>query len=68
VVIGRPLDLIRIIKIDKPDSRVYYHLQEIGRPNFKMMLDDFTNNHLKIFIIFYFNFLPQNAANPSERR
>jgi predicted GTPase len=47
VVIGTPIDLNRIIKIDKPNTRVYYNLQEIGRPNFDMILDDFVNkNHL----------------------
>jgi predicted GTPase len=45
VVIGTPIDLNRIIKIDKPNTRVYYNLQEIGRPNFNMILDDFVNKH-----------------------
>ena len=36
VVIGTPIDLRRIIKINKPTVRVSYDLQEIGRPN----LDD----------------------------
>ncbi len=33
VVIGTPIDLRRIIKIDKPCVRVSYDLQIIGRPN-----------------------------------
>ena len=41
VVIGTPIDLNRIIKIDKPNTRVYYNLQEIGRPDLNMVLDDF---------------------------
>jgi predicted GTPase len=45
VVIGTPIDLNRIIKIDKPNTRVYYNLQEIGRPNFDMVLDDFIKKH-----------------------
>ena len=45
VVIGTPIDLNRIIKIDKPNTRVYYNLQEIGRPNFDMVLDDFVIKH-----------------------
>jgi predicted GTPase len=45
VVIGTPIDLNRIIKIDKPNTRVYYNLQEIGRPNFNMILDDFVKKH-----------------------
>jgi predicted GTPase len=33
VIIGTPIDLRRVIKIDKPSVRVTYDLQEIGRPN-----------------------------------
>ncbi len=32
VVIGTPIDLSRVLKIDKPTQRVRYELQEIGRP------------------------------------
>jgi len=32
VVIGTPIDLRRVIKIDKPATRVKYELQEIGKP------------------------------------
>jgi predicted GTPase len=32
VIIGTPIDLRRILKINKPSTRVYYELQEIGRP------------------------------------
>ncbi len=45
VVIGTPIDLNRIIKINKPNTRVYYNLQEIGRPNFNGVLDDFVKKH-----------------------
>jgi predicted GTPase len=33
VIIGTPIDLRKIITINKPALRVYYELQEIGRPN-----------------------------------
>ena len=33
VIIGTPIDLNRIIKINKPNTRVYYDLQEIGDPD-----------------------------------
>ena len=33
VVIATPIDLGRVIKIDKPNTRVEYSLQEIGRPD-----------------------------------
>ena len=45
VVIGTPIDLKRIIKIDKPSTRVYYDLQEIGRPNLTQVLEDFIAKH-----------------------
>ena len=45
VVIGTPIDLGRIIKINKPNTRVYYNLQEIGRPNLPMVLDEFVKKH-----------------------
>jgi len=45
VIIGTPIDLNRIIKIKKPNTRVYYNLQEIGRPNLDMVLDDFMRKH-----------------------
>ena len=45
VVIGTPIDLSRIIDIEKPTTRVYYNLQEIGRPNLVEVLDEFTEKH-----------------------
>lgn len=33
VIIGTPIDLRKIINIKKPAVRVYYELEEIGRPN-----------------------------------
>ena len=38
VIIGTPIDLKRIIKINKPSQRVRYELQEIGRPNLEDIL------------------------------
>jgi predicted GTPase len=45
VVIGTPIDLSRIINIEKPATRVYYNLQEIGRPDLEQVLDDFCQEH-----------------------
>ena len=45
VVIGTPIDLNREIKINKPNTRVYYDLQEIGYPTLKEILDDFVEKH-----------------------
>ena len=38
VIIGTPIDLSRIIKINKKSIRVKYELQEIGRPNLEEIL------------------------------
>jgi len=45
VIIATPIDLNRIIKIKKPSTRVYYNLQEIGRPDLTGILDDFVKSH-----------------------
>ena len=45
VVIGTPIDLNRLIKIDKPNTRVYYDLQEIGDPNLGEIIDDFVKKY-----------------------
>jgi predicted GTPase len=38
VIIGTPIDLTRIIKINKPYQRVRYELQEIGQPTLQDLL------------------------------
>ena len=45
VIIGTPIDLNRIIKIKKPNTRVYYDLQEIGEPDLNSVLDEFVSKH-----------------------
>jgi predicted GTPase len=45
VIIGTPIDLNRIINIKKPNTRVYYDLQEIGFPNLDGILTDFVKKH-----------------------
>jgi predicted GTPase len=47
VVIGTPIDLNRIVKINKPTTRVYYDLQEIGTPNLQQVIDDFVEKYVK---------------------
>lgn len=42
VVIATPIDLTRIVKINKPYVKVDYELQEIGKPDFKTLLCDFV--------------------------
>ncbi len=45
VIIGTPIDLNRIININKPTTRVYYDLQEIGSPDLSGVLEDFVAKH-----------------------
>ncbi len=42
VIIGTPIDLNRVINIQKPSVRVTYELQEIGSPNLEIVLKPFT--------------------------
>jgi predicted GTPase len=46
VIIATPIDLNRIIKIKKPNTRVYYDLQEIGEPNLTQVLEEFIKKHM----------------------
>lgn len=41
VVIATPIDLRRLVKINKPSVRVGYELQEIGQPDLEVVLSDF---------------------------
>jgi len=41
VIIGTPIDLSRIIKIEKPTTRVRYDLEEITKPNLAEILKNF---------------------------
>jgi len=41
VIIGTPIDLRRVLKLNKPAVRVRYELQEIGEPTLDQILTDF---------------------------
>ena len=45
VIIGTPMDLSRIINIEKPYTRVNYELKEVGSPNLDEVLKDFIKEH-----------------------
>jgi predicted GTPase len=38
VLIGTPIDLARLLRINKPTQRVRYELQEIGQPTLEEIL------------------------------
>ncbi|MEL7625266.1 MAG: cyclic 2,3-diphosphoglycerate synthase [Anaerolineaceae bacterium] len=43
VVIGTPIDLTRVMKIEKPTQRVRYELEEIGKPDLEDILKKMFN-------------------------
>lgn len=45
VVVATPISLSNIIDIKKPNTRVYYELQEIGTPNLSEILSEFVKSH-----------------------
>ncbi len=45
IVIATPIDLNRIIKINKPNVIVGYDLQEIGKPDLSDVINDFVKKH-----------------------
>ncbi|MGI6537301.1 MAG: cyclic 2,3-diphosphoglycerate synthase [Caldicoprobacterales bacterium] len=45
VIIGTPIDLSRVININKPFTRVYYELAEVTTPNLNDVLESFIKEH-----------------------
>lgn len=41
VLVASPIDIRRVIKLDKPSMRVKYYIEEIGKPTFEDVLDKF---------------------------
>jgi len=44
VIIATPIDLRRVINIKKPSTRVFYDLQEIGKPDMTDVLTEFVES------------------------
>ncbi|NLY79519.1 MAG: GTPase [Lysinibacillus sp.] len=45
VIIGTPIDLTRVISINKPSTRVHYELDELDGPNLTDIIKDFIKKH-----------------------
>jgi predicted GTPase len=45
VLVGTPIDLSRLVRIDRPFLRVTYSLEEIGSPTLAELVDDFAVAH-----------------------
>ena len=48
VLIGTPVDLRRILKINKPMLKVNYEVEEFGKPTLVDVLDGFLRSHKKV--------------------
>jgi predicted GTPase len=44
VIIGTPIDLRRLLKVNKTTVRIRYELQEIGKPDLEEALENFLNS------------------------
>ena len=49
VIIATPIDLARVIKIDKPNLRVTYEVEEVSKPGLTEALAKFTRDHEPAF-------------------
>ncbi|MEK3934639.1 cyclic 2,3-diphosphoglycerate synthase [Sporosarcina sp. FSL W7-1349] len=45
VIIGTPMDLSRVISINKPCTRIHYDLEEVGSPDLNEILKKFIQEH-----------------------
>ena len=45
VIIGTPIDLTKLIKINKPFTRVRYELAEIGKPDLEGIINEFLDTY-----------------------
>jgi len=44
-LIATPIDLARVVKIDKPNLRVTYEVEELTKPGLAEMLVQFSHEH-----------------------
>lgn len=47
VIIGTPIDLSRVININKPHTRIHYELNEVGGQTINQVLDQFVAQEVK---------------------
>lgn len=47
VVVGTPIDLTRVVKVNKPATRVRYEIKEIGELTLETVLDEFLEKMLE---------------------
>ena len=44
---GSPIDLSKLVKVDKPIIKVTYDIEAIGTPTIESVLDEFVSKHMK---------------------
>ena len=45
VLVATPIDLAKAIRLDKPNVRVRYEVEEMGKPAIRKLLEQFTESH-----------------------
>jgi len=45
VLVATPIDLSRVIKLDKPSLRVTYQAEELTRPGLTDLIEKFVHEH-----------------------
>jgi predicted GTPase len=50
VLVATPIDLARIIQIDKPSVRARYEVEEIGKPAIPGLIENFTEQHQRVLV------------------
>ncbi|MFZ0706925.1 MAG: cyclic 2,3-diphosphoglycerate synthase [Candidatus Korobacteraceae bacterium] len=48
VLVATPIDLARTIHIDKPNVRVRYEVEELGKPQIPQLIETFTQQHQRV--------------------
>ncbi len=48
VLVATPIDLARTIVIDKPNVRVRYEVEEVGKPEIPRLIEKFTEQHQRV--------------------
>ena len=48
VLVATPIDLARVIRIDKPKVRVRYEVEEVGEPAIAHLMERFTEQHQRV--------------------
>jgi predicted GTPase len=51
VLVATPIDLARAVRLDKPNVRVRYEVEEVGKPAIAELLERFTEEHKPVAVL-----------------